>query len=90
MAKPMPWLAPPTMAVLPVTPRSMSASQERREEPFGVAVEHALECLARESFLVYWSPQAVWWDPRLDLLRDDKRFVRVLERVAQVWSPEWS
>jgi tetratricopeptide (TPR) repeat protein len=50
----------------------------------------ALEDLARESFLVYWAPQALWWDPRLDLLRDDKRFLRVLERVEQVWSPEWS
>ena len=52
--------------------------------------ERALEYLARESFLVYWAPQALWWDPRFDLLRDDKRFIRVLQRVHQVWSPQWS
>jgi len=49
----------------------------------------AFRWLARESFLVYWAPQAVWWDPRLDLIRDDPRFVRVRERVEQVWSPAW-
>ena len=52
-------------------------------------VERALRCLERESFLVYWTPQAVWWDPRFDELRDDARFTRVKERVQQVWSPEW-
>ena len=28
--------------------------------------DRALQCLERESFLVYWAPQAVWWDPRFD------------------------
>ena len=50
----------------------------------------AFECLRRESFLIYWAPQAVWWDPRFDAIRDDVRFVRVRERVDRVWSPEWS
>jgi len=49
----------------------------------------ALECLERESFLVYWAPQAVWWDPRFDQIRDETRFARVLDRVARVWSSEW-
>jgi DNA-binding SARP family transcriptional activator len=49
----------------------------------------ALECLERESFLVYWAPQAVWWDPRFDQIRDERRFARVLDRVARVWSSEW-
>jgi tetratricopeptide (TPR) repeat protein len=49
----------------------------------------ALDCLERESFLVYWSPQAVWWDPRFDQIRDQARFGRVLERVERVWSSEW-
>ncbi|HMG71559.1 MAG TPA: BTAD domain-containing putative transcriptional regulator [Gemmatimonadaceae bacterium] len=49
----------------------------------------ALDCLGRESFLVYWSPQAVWWDPRFDQIRDEARFARVLERVERVWSSEW-
>jgi DNA-binding SARP family transcriptional activator len=51
--------------------------------------DRALQYLARDSFLAYWAPQAVWWDPRLDEIRDDARFVRVRERVDQVWSPEW-
>jgi len=51
--------------------------------------DRALQCLERESFLVYWAPQAVWWDPRFDALRDDVRFIRVMERVQQVWSTEW-
>jgi DNA-binding SARP family transcriptional activator len=49
----------------------------------------ALDCLERESFLVYWAPQAVWWDPRFDQIRDEPRFARALDRVARVWSPEW-
>lgn len=49
----------------------------------------ALECLERESFLVYWAPQAVWWDPRFDQIRDEPRFARVADRVARVWSSEW-
>jgi hypothetical protein len=51
--------------------------------------DRALRCLARESFLVYWTPQAVWWDPRFDRIRDDARFGLVRERIKQVWSPEW-
>ena len=51
--------------------------------------EHALRWLARESFRVYWTPQAVWWDPRFDRIRDDARFGRVRERIQHVWSPEW-
>jgi tetratricopeptide (TPR) repeat protein len=47
----------------------------------------ALECLTRESFVVYWAPQAVWWDPRLDQIRDDARFACVRQRVEQVWLP---
>jgi tetratricopeptide (TPR) repeat protein len=49
----------------------------------------ALECLERESFQVYWAPQAVWWDPRFDQIRDERRFARVVDRVARVWSSEW-
>jgi DNA-binding SARP family transcriptional activator len=49
----------------------------------------ALDCLERESFQVYWAPQAVWWDPRFDQIRDEQRFNRVLDRVAGVWSSEW-
>jgi DNA-binding SARP family transcriptional activator len=52
--------------------------------------DRAFGCIARESFLVYWAPQAVWWDPRFDAIRDDARFIRVRERVEQVWKPEWS
>ena len=51
--------------------------------------DRAFDCLARESYLVYWAPQAIWWDPRLDQLRDDARFARVRDRVNRVWSPEW-
>jgi hypothetical protein len=50
----------------------------------------ALECLERESFLVYWAPQAVWWDPRFDQIRDEPRFARVLDRVEREWSSEWT
>ena len=52
-------------------------------------LDRAFECLAAESFLVYWAPQAVWWDPRFDEIRDDPRFARVQEAVKQVWRPEW-
>jgi tetratricopeptide (TPR) repeat protein len=51
--------------------------------------ERAFECLERESYLVYWAPHAVWWDPRLDVIRDDARFDRIRQKVARVWSPEW-
>jgi DNA-binding SARP family transcriptional activator len=50
----------------------------------------ALEHLERDSFLVYWAPQAVWWDPRFDAIRDDARFRRVRARVQTLWSPAWS
>lgn len=53
-------------------------------------VDCALQWLARESFLVYWTPQALWWDPRLDLVRDDRRFAGVLERATRAWRPEWA
>ena len=52
--------------------------------------DRAFRYLERESLLVYWAPQAIWWDPRLDGMRDDARFRRVRERVAQLWSPAWS
>jgi hypothetical protein len=51
--------------------------------------DRAFQALARESFLVYWAPQAVWWDPRFDGIRGDSRFARVRERAAGVWAPEW-
>jgi DNA-binding SARP family transcriptional activator len=49
----------------------------------------AFQCTERESFAVYWAPQAVWWDPRFDAIRDDARFSRVRERAERVWAPEW-
>lgn len=55
----------------------------------GNALE-AFRHLERESFLVYWAPQSVWWDPRLDAFRDDARFRRVLDRVAHQWLPAWA
>ncbi|HKW09720.1 MAG TPA: BTAD domain-containing putative transcriptional regulator [Gemmatimonadaceae bacterium] len=51
--------------------------------------ERALRWLAREPFQVYWTPQALWWDPRLDRIRDDARFGPIEERAARVWLPEW-
>ena len=51
--------------------------------------DRAIDYLASESYLVYWAPQAIWWDPRLDQLRGDARFARVRDRVNRVWSPEW-
>jgi DNA-binding SARP family transcriptional activator len=50
----------------------------------------AFRHLERESFVVYWAPQSVWWDPRFDTIRDDARFRRVLDRVNRQWSPAWS
>jgi DNA-binding SARP family transcriptional activator len=50
----------------------------------------ALGHLERDSLLVYWAPQAVWWDPRLDGIRDDPRFRRIRARVQTLWSPAWS
>jgi hypothetical protein len=52
-------------------------------------VDRAFEWLARDSFLVYWTPQALWWDPRLDRIRDDARFGRIMERAKRAWLPEW-
>jgi DNA-binding SARP family transcriptional activator len=49
----------------------------------------AFSWLDRESFLVYWAPQAVWWDPRFDRFRDDARFGRVREAAARSWRPGW-
>jgi DNA-binding SARP family transcriptional activator len=49
----------------------------------------SLQFLERETFFVYWAPQAVWWDPRFDQIREEARFKRVLERVGRVWSPAW-
>ena len=51
--------------------------------------ERALRWLARDAFLVYWTPQALWWDPRLDRVRDDARFRRIEERATRIWLPEW-
>jgi len=53
-------------------------------------VDCAFQWLARESFFVYWTPQALWWDPRLDRVRDDRRFAGVLERATRAWRPEWA
>jgi len=50
----------------------------------------AFSALRRESFLVYSAPQAVWWDPRFDDIRDDARFARVRRAAAASWNPEWS
>lgn len=52
-------------------------------------VDAALEAMARESFRPYWTPHAIWWDPRFDLLRDETRFKGIREHVEQVWLPEF-
>ena len=52
--------------------------------------ERAFGWLERESFQMYWSPHAVWWDPRLDGVRGDARFADVLRRVKEAWRPEWA
>jgi tetratricopeptide (TPR) repeat protein len=52
--------------------------------------DRAFDSLRQESFRVYWAPQAVWWDRRLDGIRDDPRFVRVRQTVTASWKPEWS
>ena len=49
----------------------------------------ALEALARESFRPYWTPHAVWWDPRFDVLRGETRFKRIREHVDRIWLPEF-
>src|SRR5262249_4834288 len=52
--------------------------------------DRAFRCLEHDQLRVYWAPQAIWWDPRLDGIRDDARFRRVLRRVDQHWLPAWS
>ena len=52
-------------------------------------VDAALESLACESFRTYWTPHAIWWDPRFDVLRSEVRFKRIRERVERVWLPEF-
>jgi tetratricopeptide (TPR) repeat protein len=51
--------------------------------------DRAFDCLERESFRLYWAPHAVWWDPRFDDIRDDRRFARVRKRVDEAWRPDW-
>ena len=52
--------------------------------------ERAFGWLERESFQMYWSPHAVWWDPRLDGIRGDDRFADVVRRVKEAWRAEWA
>lgn len=82
---------------LPRARRLASLASRHNPKPINLALawasaaepRKALDCLERESFLVYWAPQAVWWDPRFDTIRDRPGFNRVLERVGQVWPTEW-
>jgi tetratricopeptide (TPR) repeat protein len=89
------------LAVLGDAPRARRLAREagvHRARPLNLALawaslgdaDRAFQCLERESFDVYWAPQAVWWDPRLDVIRDDARFSRVRERVGRLWLPAWS
>jgi len=88
------------LAVLGDTRRARQVASEasaHRATPLNLALawaslgdaDRAFRYLERESLLVYWAPQAIWWDPRLDGIRDDVRFRRVRERVARLWSPAW-
>ena len=52
--------------------------------------DRAFRCLEHDQLRIYWAPQAIWWDPRLDGIRDDARFRRVLDRVERLWLPDWS
>jgi DNA-binding SARP family transcriptional activator len=52
--------------------------------------DRAFHYLEHDAFLIYWTPQALWWDPRLDGIRDDGRFRRVRSRVERLWLPAWS
>jgi hypothetical protein len=47
--------------------------------------DHALACLTRDSLQVWWAPHAIWWDPRFESIRRDRRFMRVRDRVEQTW-----
>ena len=51
--------------------------------------DRSFQSLERDPLLIYWAPQAVWWDPRLDGIRDDARFRGVLDRVERLWLPAW-
>ncbi len=52
--------------------------------------DRAFQCLEGEAFLLWSAPADVWWDPRFEAVRDDRRFARVRERIKKVWRPEWS
>jgi DNA-binding SARP family transcriptional activator len=52
-------------------------------------IDRAFESLNVDTFTPYWAPQAIWWDPRFDRMRDDSRFRGVRERVDRAWKPEW-
>ena len=52
--------------------------------------DRAFHVLEREAFHIYWTPQALWWDPRLDGIRDDVRFRGIRHRVERLWLPAWS
>ena len=52
--------------------------------------DRAFRCLEHDKLRIYWAPQAIWWDPRLDGIRDDARFRRVLDRIERLWRPTWS
>jgi DNA-binding SARP family transcriptional activator len=52
--------------------------------------DRAFHFLERDTFLIYWAPQALWWDPRLDGIRDDARFRPIRARVERTWLPAWS
>jgi len=52
--------------------------------------DRAFRCLEHDQLSIYWAPQAVWWDPRLDGIRDDARFRRLLDRVERLWMPAWA
>jgi hypothetical protein len=52
-------------------------------------VDRTFQSLGVDTFIPYWAPQAVWWDPRFDSMRDEPRFRGVRERVDRAWNPEW-
>jgi DNA-binding SARP family transcriptional activator len=88
------------LAVLGDTRRARRAAREASAygaTPMNLALawasqrdaNRAFSALRRESFLVYSAPQAGWWDPRFDDIRDDARFARVRRAAAASWNPEW-